>query len=78
MSNEKQNPPADLVGEAMIDARDASFALRLPYYWFSDQAMRKAKRIPHYEIGGLIRYRMSELTTWAQTAAVREAPKEVE
>lgn len=78
MTTEKQNSPADLVGEGMIDAREASFALRLPYYWFSDQAMRKAKRIPHYVIGGLIRYRISELNAWVQTATVREARKEVE
>ena len=50
--------------EPMVDAKLAAAALRLPYYWFSDPAMRKRFRIPHYQIGGLIRYRLSELSVW--------------
>lgn len=50
----------------MVDGRQAATALRLPYYWFSDQAMRVRHRIPHYLLGGLVRYRMSELLVWAQ------------
>jgi hypothetical protein len=51
--------------EPMIDARQASTALRLPYYWFADHAMRTKYRIPHYLMGGLVRYRLSELSDWA-------------
>jgi hypothetical protein len=51
--------------EPMIDARQAAAALRLPYYWFADQAMRSRYRIPHYLLGGLVRYRLDELTVWA-------------
>lgn len=51
--------------EPMVDARVASVALRLPHYWFSDPTMRERYRIPHYAIGSLIRYRMSELYDWA-------------
>ncbi len=50
--------------EPMVDAKQAAAALRLPYYWFSDPAMRKRFRIPHYQIGSLIRYRLSELSLW--------------
>ena len=67
-------PPTD--GEDMIDARQASYALRLPYYWFSDRTMRMAKRVPHYLLGGLIRFRMSELTAWAQSASAVQAGQE--
>lgn len=51
--------------ESMIDAKQASAALRLPYYWFADHAMRTKYRIPHYLMGGLVRYRLSELSVWA-------------
>ncbi len=51
--------------EPMIDAKQAAAALRLPYYWFADHAMRSKYRIPHYLMGGLVRYRLSELSEWA-------------
>jgi len=51
--------------DPMIDAKQAATALRLPYYWFADSAMRTRYRIPHYLLGGLVRYRMAELSAWA-------------
>lgn len=51
--------------EPMIDAKQAAAALRLPYYWFANPAMRTKYRIPHYLMGGLVRYRLSELYAWA-------------
>ena len=54
--------------EPMIDAKQAAAALRLPYYWFADQTMRSKYRIPHYLLGGLVRYRMSELSAWAASS----------
>ncbi|HMM46283.1 MAG TPA: hypothetical protein PKE41_11750 [Candidatus Macondimonas sp.] len=59
--------------EPMIDAKKAAAALRLPYYWFADHTMRTKYRIPHYLMGGLVRYRLSELSTWAaRSAAVQD------
>jgi hypothetical protein len=58
------NNPIDSI-EPMVDAKHAAAALRLPYYWFADQAMRSKYRIPHYLLGGLVRYRLSELSAWA-------------
>jgi len=54
--------------ETMIDAKQAAAALSLPYYWFADQTMRSKYRIPHYLLGGLVRYRMSELSAWAASS----------
>ena len=59
--------------EPMVDAKHAAASLRLPYYWFADQAMRSRYRIPHYLMGGLVRYRMSELQTWAAQNATAMA-----
>ena len=59
--------------EPMIDAKQAAAALRLPYYWFADHAMRSKYRIPHYLMGGLVRYRLSELSAWAaRSTAVKK------
>ncbi len=58
------NTPVNAI-EPMIDAKQAAAALRLPYYWFADHAMRSKYRIPHYLMGGLVRYRLSELSAWA-------------
>jgi len=62
------NTPANSI-EPMIDAKQAAAALRLPYYWFADHAMRSKYRIPHYLMGGLVRYRLSELSAWATRSA---------
>lgn len=51
--------------EPMVDAKHAAAALGLPYYWFSDTSMRTKLHMPHYLLGGLVRYRMSELMAWA-------------
>lgn len=51
--------------EPMIDAKQAAAALRLPYYWFADPQMRSKYKIPHYLMGGLVRYRSSELSARA-------------
>jgi hypothetical protein len=63
------NTPATGI-EPMIDAKQAAAALRLPYYWFADHAMRTKYRIPHYLMGGLVRYRLSELSAWAARSTV--------
>ena len=55
--------------EPMIDAKQAAAALSMPYYWFADHAMRSKYRIPHYLMGGLVRYRLSELSAWAARSA---------
>ncbi len=58
--------------EPMIDAKQAAAALRLPYYWFADPKMRSKYKIPHYLIGGLVRYRSSELHAWAARSNVAQ------
>ena len=67
--NPNQHLPSNLPTpeeiETMSDAHQASAALSLPYYWFADPRMRSKFRIPHYLLGGLVRFRMSELFHWA-------------
>ena len=60
-----KNQEFQMDSEPMIDAKQAACALRLPLYWFGDPKMRAKHRIPHYLLGGLVRFRMNELSTWA-------------
>ena len=59
----------DVAVEPMIDAKQAATTLRLPYYWFADHTMRAKYHIPHYLLGGLVRYRLSELSAWIARSA---------
>lgn len=71
-------PNAITAVEPMIDAKQAAASLRLPYYWFADPAMRSKYRIPHYLLGGLVRYRLSDLSAWAarcSAAQGQDAPQ---
>lgn len=56
--------------EPMIDAKQAAAAMHLPYYWFADHKMRSKYKIPHYLMGGLVRFRPSELSVWAARSTV--------
>ncbi len=68
MNNSQEDSP--LEAEPMIDAKQAACSLRLPLYWFADQKLRAKYRIPHYLMGGLVRFRMAELSTWAANSRV--------
>lgn len=64
----QKNTPYPTLSQShqMIDAKNASAAMHLPHYWFANPLMRKRYRIPHYRLGGSVRYRHNELLTWAQ------------
>lgn len=68
-----KNQEFQLNDEPMIDAKQAACALRLPLYWFGDPKMRAKHRIPHYLLGGLVRFRMNELSTWAANNSASES-----
>lgn len=63
--------------EVMIDAKAASFLLKLPYFWFKDTTQRSKHRIPHYHFLKLVRFKPSEIMNWAkergQTSTGRES-----
>lgn len=51
----------------MVGALQAARILDLPLYYLTKPRSRASKRIPHYRVGQMIRFRMSELTAWAAT-----------
>ena len=73
--NLPQNTISPSATETMVNAVQAAAALRLPFYWFADPVMRDKYAIPHYMLGGLVRFRMSEITTWAERSSALHARK---
>ena len=55
------------VAEPMVSAQHAARTLGLPLHFLTKPRSRTSKRIPHYRVGQMVRFRMSELTTWAAT-----------
>jgi hypothetical protein len=57
-------PLNQVLGEQLIDVRQAALMLNLPSYWLSQAKERKARRIPHYRVGKLVRFKPNELEAW--------------
>jgi len=68
------SPMNQLLGEQLIDVRQAALMFNLPSYWLSQAKERKARRIPHYRVGKLVRFKPAELEAWivAQQASGAE------
>ncbi|CAJ0692384.1 helix-turn-helix domain-containing protein [Ralstonia mannitolilytica] len=58
------SPMNQLLGEQLIDVRQAALMFNLPSYWLSQAKERKARRIPHYRVGKLVRFKPNELEAW--------------
>ncbi len=52
------------IGEKFVDARAAAYVLNLPMYYLTHAKQRAALRIPHYHIGRMVRFKLSELSVW--------------
>lgn len=60
--------------ETMVDARTASQTLKIPLQWLNNKTQRRARGIPTYRIGHLVRFRLSELERWRDRHATVVAP----
>ncbi len=60
--------------EPMVDARAAHEALRIPLQWLNNKTQRRARGVPAYRIGHLIRFRLSELERWRDRNATVIVP----
>lgn len=57
-------PLNQVLGEQLIDARQAALMFNLPSYWLSQAKERRQRRIPHYRVGKLVRFKTNELEAW--------------
>lgn len=66
----------DLVlGEYLIDARQAALMFNIPTHWLSQAQQRHKRNIPYYRVNKLIRFKPNELHAWmeAQQPSAEEA-----
>jgi len=68
-------PLNQVLGEQLIDVRQAALMLNLPTYWLSQAKERQQRGIPHYRVGKLVRFKPNELEAWivAQQPSGEEA-----
>ena len=52
--------------EHFVDAGEAAFTMNLPMYYLTNARQRSKLRIPHYRIGSMLRFKLSELSAWQQ------------
>ena len=64
MKTTSPHPP--VVREPFVDAREAAFTMNLPMYYMTNARQRTKLRIPHYRIGRMVRFKLSELAQWQQ------------
>ena len=55
---------SQLGSEPFVDARQAAYTMNLPMYYLTNAAQRTKFRIPHYRIGRMVRFKLSELAAW--------------
>jgi hypothetical protein len=55
-----------VVSEPFVDAREAAYTMNLPMYYMTNARQRSKLRLPHYHIGRMVRFKLSELTQWLQ------------
>lgn len=53
-----------LVPEPFVDAREAAYTMNLPMYYLTNARQRTKMHIPHYRIGRMVRFKLSELAEW--------------
>ena len=64
----------NVAGETFVDAGEAAFVLNLPMYYLTNLAVRTKLRIPHYYIGRMVRFKLSELTLWQRANNLAREP----
>ena len=62
MNNTSPRPEA--FREPFVDAREAAYTMNLPMYYMTNARQRTKLRIPHYRIGRMVRFKLSELAEW--------------
>ena len=74
------SPLAQVLGEPLIDAREAALSLNLPMYWLTHAKERQRLGLPHYRVGKLVRFKLNELVAWidAQQPQAPEAARKEE
>ena len=61
------SPTTKVIRAPFVDAREAAYTMNLPLYYMTNAQQRIKLRIPHYRIGRMVRFKLSELADWQMT-----------
>jgi hypothetical protein len=56
----------DVLGERLVDAREAAHCLNIPTYLLTHPKERERLLVPHYRVGKLVRFKLQELIDWLE------------
>ena len=65
-----------ILTERLVDAREAAYCLKVPIYLLTHPKERERLGLPHYRVGKMVRFKVSELMAWMQVKAEEEAKGE--
>ncbi len=65
-----------ILTERLVDAREAAYCLKVPIYLLTHPKERQRIGLPHYRVGKMVRFKVSELMAWMQAKAEAEAKGE--
>ncbi len=65
-----------ILTERLVDAREAAYCLKVPIYLLTHPKERERLGLPHYRVGKMVRFKVSELMAWMQAKAEAEAKGE--
>jgi predicted Zn-dependent protease len=65
-----------ILTERLVDAREAAYCLKVPIYLLTHPKERQRLSLPHYRVGKMVRFKVSELMAWMQAKAEAEAKGE--
>ena len=65
-----------ILTERLVDAREAAYCLKVPICLLTHPKERERLGLPHYRVGKMVRFKVSELMAWMQVKAEEEAKGE--
>lgn len=65
-----------ILTERLVDAREAAYCLKVPIYLLTHPKERERLGLPHYRVGKMVRFKVSELMAWMQAKAEEDAKGE--
>ena len=65
-----------ILTERLVDAREAAYCLKVPIYLLTHPKERQRLGLPHYRVGKMVRFKVSELMAWMQAKVEEEAKGE--
>ena len=67
-----------ILTERLVDAREAAYCLKVPIYLLTHPKERQRLGLPHYRVGKMVRFKVSELMAWMHAQAQAEAEANAE